>query len=148
MEIRKAKAQKTVMIRTTAPASALPQVMGDVYGELGAFMGQRGITPAGPPYAMYYNMDMEALDVEMGFPVAADAPVEGRIKMGKLPAGKIAAAVHTGPYAKLEETYNKLMAYVKEQGLETEEWMYEYYLNSPMEMAPEELRTEICYPIK
>ncbi|MDC7235260.1 MAG: GyrI-like domain-containing protein [Spirochaetales bacterium] len=148
MEIKDVKAQKTLMIRLTTPVSSISDVMGEVYTELGAYMGRKGIDFAGAPYAMYYNMDMEALDVEMGFPVAGDPPVEGRIQRGELPAGKIAAAVHTGPYDKLEETYTKLMAYVKEQGLESEEWMYEFYLNSPMEVAPADLKTEICFPLK
>lgn len=147
-EIKSVESQKTIMVRLTTPAGKLSDVMGEVYGELGAFMGEKGIVPAGAPYAMYYNMDMEALDVEMGFPVAGDPACEGRIKAGEIPGGKIAAAVHTGPYDKLEETYNKLMAFVKEKGLDVQEWMYEYYLNSPLEVKPEELQTQICYPVK
>lgn len=148
MEIKNVKKQKTLMVRMTAPVSKLPEIMGEVYGELGAYLGRKGIDFAGAPYAMYYNMDMEALDVEMGFPVISDDTGEGRIKTGEIPAGKVAATVHVGPYTKLEESYNKLIGYVKDQGLEVTEWMYEYYLNSPMEVKEEELQTEICYPIK
>ncbi|MBF9017415.1 MULTISPECIES: GyrI-like domain-containing protein [unclassified Oceanispirochaeta] len=148
MEIKEVQIRKTVMIRTITPVSNISDVMGEAFTELGAYMEKNSIAFAGPPYARYYNMDMEALDVEMGFPVASESVGTGRIKVGELPAGKIASAVHVGPYDKLEETYIKLMEFVKEKGLEAEEWMYEFYLNSPMEVKPEELQTEICYPLK
>lgn len=148
MEIKKVEKLKTLMVRTVAPASTLPVLMGEVYGELGAYMGRKGIAFAGPPYAMYYNMDMDALDVEMGFPVSVDAEGEGRITAGEIPGGTVASAVHKGPYDKLMDTYNILMAFVRENGLETTEWMYEFYLNSPAEVKPEDLETEICYPLK
>lgn len=148
MEIKNVEKQKTLMIRMTAPAAKLPEVMGEVYGELGAYLGRKGIAFAGAPYAMYYNMDMDALDVEMGFPVVSDDKGEGRIRNGEIPAGKVASTVHVGPYAKLEDSYSSLMAFVKEKGLNVTEWMYEYYLNSPVEVKEEELRTEICYPIR
>jgi len=148
MEIKNVDRKQTLMVRMTVPAAKLSDIMGEVYGELGAYMGQKGIPFAGAPYAMYYNMDMEALDVEMGFPVLSDDKGEGRIKPGEIPAGRVVAAVHHGPYATIEETYTKLMAHVKEEGLETTEWMYEYYLNSPMEVKEEELQTEICFPLK
>jgi effector-binding domain-containing protein len=148
MEIKEVQNRKTLMIRTITPMSSISDAMGEAFTKLAAFMEKNGIAFAGPPYAKYYNMDMEALDVEMGFPITAETAAEGSIKIGELPAGKIASAVHLGPYDKLEETYIKLMEYVKGKGLETEEWMYEFYLNSPMEVKPEDLQTEICYPLK
>lgn len=148
MEIKNVDRKRTLMIRTITSMSRISDTMGEAYAELAAFMEKKGIPFAGAPYAMYYNMDEEALDVEMGFPVESDTSCEGRISTGELPEGKIASALHIGPYSRLEETYMKLMEYVKDQGMETEEWMYEYYLNSPMEVKPEELQTEICYPLK
>jgi effector-binding domain-containing protein len=79
---------------------------------------------------------------------AAGAESRGRIKPGKIPAGKAAVAVHTGPYAKLGETYDRLLAFVKEQGLETQSFTYEFYLNDPDETPPGELETEIFFPVK
>ena len=148
MEIREEKSRKTLMVRMTTPAASLPAVMGEVYQELGSYMGRKGIDFAGAPYALYRNMDMEALDVEMGFPVSGGEGGEGRIQQGELPEGKIATAIHSGPYDKLEETYNSLMAFVTEKGETAEEWMYEFYLNSPQEVKPEDLKTEICFPLK
>ncbi len=148
MEIKDVQKQNTLMVRLVTPISKISDVMGEAYQEIGEFMAKKGIPFSGAPYARYYNMNMEALDVEMGFPIAIDVKGENRIKTGQIPAGKIATAIHCGPYSTLEETYTKLMGFVKEKGLEVEEWMYEYYLNSPMEVKPEELQTQICYVLK
>lgn len=148
MEIKEVQKRETLMIRTITPMSSISDAMGDAFTKLAAYMEKNGIAFAGPPYARYYNMNMEALDVEMGFPITGKIAGEGNIQMGELPAGKIASALHLGSYDKLEETYTKLMEYVKGKDLETEEWMYEFYLNSPMDVKPEELETEICFPLK
>ncbi len=147
MEIKNVEKQRTLMVRTTAAAGDLPVLMEKVYQDIAVFAGTNGVALAGPPYARYYNMDMEALDIEMGFPVAGEPGGVRDIQCGEIPEGKIAAAIHTGPYSKLDETYHKLMEFVQKQGLKTHEWMYEFYLNSPLEVKEEELQTEICYPL-
>ena len=147
MEIKEVQSQITLMVRLKTASSKLPEIMGEVYGELAAFMEENKIQFAGPPYARYYNMDMEALDVEMGFPVTGTLKTDGRIQQGDIPGGKIVTAVHTGSYSSLEDTYNKLMVFAKEEHIQVEAWMYEFYLNSPLEVKPEELQTQICFPV-
>lgn len=154
MEIRSTSERDTMAIRTSTPLEKLPEVMGACYAEIMQYLGPARIRPAGPPFAIYYNLDMSSLDVEIGFPVAAaaagaaGAEDRGRIKPGKIPGGKAAVAVHTGPYAKLGEAYDRLLAFVKEQGLETESFTYEFYLNDPETTPPEALQTEIYFPVK
>ena len=154
MEIRSTNERDTMAIRTSTPLEKLPEVMGACYGEIMQYLGSAGIRPAGPPFAIYHNMDMSSLDVEIGFPVAVGAADttgkqgRGRVRPGKIPGGKAVVAIHTGPYAKLGETYDRLLAFVKEQGLTTESFSYEYYLNDPGTTPPESLQTEIYFPLK
>jgi effector-binding domain-containing protein len=96
---------------------------------------------------MYHNMDMNNLDVEIGFPVTQASGGSGRVKPGKLPGGKAAVTLHVGPYDKIGEAYDRLTAFVKEQGLKPLEVCYEFYLNDPVETPPEELKTEIYFPL-
>jgi len=91
---------------------------------------------------------MSALDVEFGFPVAAKVEAKGRIKPGKLPAGRAAVTMHIGPYDKIQEAYNRLTAFVKEKGLEMGSSCYEVYLSDPNESPPQELQTEIYFPLR
>ena len=147
MEIRNVEEKKTLAVNLTAPASELPNVIGEVYGEIGAYLGRKGIEMTGAPYVLYRNMDMDALDLEIGFPAGGNDQGEGRIKPSRLPAGRVVTAIHKGPYKELEKTYEKVMAYIAAEGVKTTEWMYESYLNSPMDTAEEELLTELFFPL-
>ena len=86
--------------------------------------------------------------VAIGFSVASALVGSSRIQAGKIPGGKVAVEMHIGPYDKIEEAYNRLSAFVNENGLEMDIYSYEFYLNDPCETPPEELKTEIYFPIK
>ena len=148
MEVKEVQEQSTLHVREITPVSKLSQLMSRVYPEIAAYAGRKGLTLTGPPYAMYYNMDMDALDVEVGFPVASTDEGEGQLKRGTLPAGKIAAALHKGSYDSIGETYNSLTSFVQDQNLTPSGLCYEFYLNDPGQVKPEELRTEICFVLK
>lgn len=148
MQIIERKETPTLSVRYRTAAAELPNTMGPIYGEIAAHMAKKGIPFAGAPFALYYNMDMNDLDVEIGFPVPAAAPGEGRVAAGTLPAGSFAIAKHTGPYTTIEETYNALTAFVKERSLQTETYMFEEYLNSPEDTPAEKLETVIYFPLK
>lgn len=148
MEIRKIAEKATLFVRTTVPVEKISEAMGEAYGEIAQYMGKKGLQFAGPPYALYKNMDMSALDIEMGFPLAAAAEGEGRVESGVLPGGEAAVGVHTGSYADIGKTYEALQAFVKEKGRDSETWCYEFYLNSPEDTPPEKLQTEIYFPLK
>ncbi len=148
MEIRKIREKATLFVRTTTSMEKISEAMGKAYGEIAQYMGKKGLPFDGPPYALYRNMDMNALDVEMGFPLAEAAEGEGRVKAGMLPGGEAAVALHTGPYTELGGTYELLTKFVEEKGRIAEQWCYEFYLNSPMDTPPENLRTEIYFPLK
>ncbi len=66
-EIYEQVAQPTLTIRTHTPVAKLPQVLGESYGAIGQYLGRLGETPGGAPFVAYYNMNMEDLDIEVGF---------------------------------------------------------------------------------
>jgi effector-binding domain-containing protein len=147
-EIFDQHSQATLSIRTTTSVKELPQELGRAYGAIGQYMAQLGEQPAGAPYAAYFTFDMENMDIEIGFPVGNNLPGKGEIQSGEIPAGKIAQCFYTGPYNKIEPAYNALTAYVEEQGQEATGIAYEFYLNDPGEVAPEELLTQIVFRLK
>ena len=148
MEVRNTLERPTLAVRTRTPVEKLSEIMGSCYGEIMQLMESTGVQPAGSPFAMYYNMDMSDLDVEIGFPIAAASQGSGRVKAGKLPGGRAAVTLHVGPYDKIGDAYNRLTEYVKQQGVDTRDFVYEFYLNDPGETAPEDLQTEIYFPLK
>jgi effector-binding domain-containing protein len=147
MQIKETPEQNTASIRLTTSVAELPQIVGTCFGEVAGVMLAQQVPFAGFPFVIYYNMDMQALDAEIGFPVGRPIEAAGRVKPSKLPAGKVVSELHTGPYAKLSETYEKVMASIQRDGLKVAPWMYESYLNSPEEVPESELKTEICFPL-
>jgi effector-binding domain-containing protein len=138
------KEQDYLGIREVVEVSAIPTKMGELFGELFGFIGKKGIQPVGPPFAYYYSFSPKKIDMECGVPVSKSMGAEGRVQTGKLPSGNALRAVHIGPYDRLEETYNAMMAYAKEMDLDLEETMWECYLTDPeSEPDPSKWRTEI-----
>jgi AraC family transcriptional regulator len=93
-------------------------------------------------------MDMSRLDIDVGFTVPEKLPGRGPIKMSSIPAGRYAVALHEGTYETLTETYDELTAYVKEKEFEVDNWVYEVYLNNPMDNPDEPPKTMIYFPLK
>ena len=103
---------------------------------------------AGEPFVVYHNLDMQNLDVELGFPVLKELPGKDDIQPGKILAGKYGVCHYTGPYEKMVPAYDALNNLIKENGFETTGIAYEYYLNGPQDAAPEDLKTRIEFPLK
>jgi effector-binding domain-containing protein len=147
-EIQEFPARPTLSIRTRTNIEGLPEVISTSFAAIGKAMGQNGERPAGPPFAAYYNMDMQDLDVELGFPVSRSLPGAGDIQASEIPAGKFAACVHIGPYNEIEPAYQALSTWIEEQGYKTSGVAYEFYLNDPAEIPPEALQTQIAFPLE
>ena len=147
MEIFILKDQPTLSVRTTTSVSALPQTIGEIYQEIAGYLSELKSAPAGFPFVIYYNMDMDRLDAEIGFPAVPGSPGTGRIKASVLPGGRFLHMVHTGPYRTLDQSYQKAMAYLEQERIVVQEWMYEMYYNDPDETPEEKLLTGVFFPI-
>ena len=140
-------AQPTLSIRTRAAVQNLPQVLGGAYGKVMQYMGELGETPGGAPFVAYYNMDMQDLDMEIGFPVLSALPGRAEVQAGQMPAGKAATCLYTGPYNEIAPAYNDLSAWMAAQSLHPTGVAYEFYLNDPEHTPPAELQTLIMFPL-
>jgi len=140
--------QPTLAIRTTTSIKELPNELGKAYGAIGQYLAELGEQPTGAPYAAYFTFSMESMDIEIGFPVSGPLPGKDEIESSEIPAGKVARCLYTGPYNKIEPAYNALTAFIEEQGYESTGVAYEFYLNDPGEVTPEELLTQIVFRLK
>ena len=147
-EIKEQSPQPTLSIRTRTPVDNLPQLLGESYGKIAAYLAELGFQPGGAPFAAYFNMDMQDLDVEIGFPVADPVPGKDDIQASQVPGGKLAFALHTGLYGEIGPAYEALTQFAKEQGYEPTGVSYEFYLNDPQETSPGQLQTQIIFPLK
>ncbi len=146
-DIKEQPLQLTASIRTRAKVQDLPEVIGRSYMAIIQYLNELGEPPVGVPFTAYYNMDMNDLDVEMGFPVANKIQEKDEIYSGEISAGKCVAAMHYGPYSEMEPTYEKIMKWINDKGYSMTGVSYEFYLNDPREVPEEKLETQIMIPV-
>jgi hypothetical protein len=74
--------QRVIPVRTRYAVGSLPEVMGRTCAAITA----------------YDNMDMQALDVEIGVPVPAPLPGADDLQPGEIPGGRFATCTYVGLY--------------------------------------------------
>jgi effector-binding domain-containing protein len=137
----------TLSIRTNTRVEDLPQLIGQSYGAVMQYMAELKEPVAAEPFVIYYNLDMQNLDVELGFPVSRELPANGEIKPSTLPTGPAARTTFTGPYEKMAPAYEGLGKFVTDNGREATGVSIEYYLTGPDTPADQQI-TRIVFPIK
>lgn len=137
----------TLSIRTVTRVENLPSLIGQTYGAVMQYMAELKEPVSREPFVIYYNLDMENLDVEMGFPVSRELPARGEIKPSTLPAGPAARTTFTGPYEKMAPAYDELGKFITDNGREATGVAIEYYLTGP-DTPLEKQVTRIVFPIK
>jgi effector-binding domain-containing protein len=138
------------VVEHTGPLSEVSAVVGQLIGE----MQDQNLFSAiqGPMVGVYplesMSMDPGDLSWELGFIVTAQTEPQAPLikKVWEYPT--VAAVIHIGPYEKVGATIDKLMAWMKAEGCTAEGPLLERYLNNPMQVKPEDLRTEIWIPCR
>ena len=147
-EISQQPEQPVLSIRTRTAVENLPQEIGKAYQVIAEYMQEIGQPPQNAPFTAYYNMDMEDLDVEMGFPVSQPLAGKGKIKASSIPAGPQASCMYRGSYSGMAQTYEELTARVNESGYTPTSICYEFYYNAPGEVPDSELLTKVVFLLK
>ena len=117
---------------------------------------EKGVQIAGPPVFVCHETSAEEVkkadsegnaDVEVAWPVAVKMEGADEMTCYELSGGKMAKIVHKGPYQECESTYEKLFAWIAQNGKTIAGPLREVYLNDPREVPEEEILTEIYAPI-
>jgi len=82
-------AQPYVAIKAQVTMQTIGTVLPELHPRVFAWLGERGIPPAGPPFWKYNVIDMDrGLEVEVGVPVAAVVDGDGQVLAGVLARGR------------------------------------------------------------
>lgn len=141
-------AQPTLVVRRRSTVQGLPQVLGPAWGAIAQYAGGMGMQPAGPPFVAYHNLDMQDLDLEIGFPFREKLPGEGEVEAGETPAGRAATCLHVGPYDRIHLAYDALQRWMEVNGHVPVGVAYEFYLNDPRSTSPDDLETQVVLPLR
>ena len=136
--------QPYVAVRARVTIETLGVVVPPLNQLVFAWLGERGVAPAGAPFWKYDVIDMPGrLEVEAGVPVTAAVEGDGRVISGVLPAGRYATVVHVGHPSELAGATGALLDWAAERGLtfdmspgeNGERWgsRLEIYLTDPRE---------------
>lgn len=140
--------QPVLSIRLRTTIENLPNAIGESFGAIMKYMTELGEKPANTPFVAYYTLDMQDLDVEIGFPLNRALPDHDAIKAGRLPQGQVVSCMYKGAYSDMEEPYKVIMQWIDDQGHKPTGVYYEFYYNSPAEVPESELLTKIVIPVK
>ena len=140
--------QYVLSIRLRTSVKELPAQCGRAFTEIGRYLEKIGEEATDAPFAAYYNMDMDNLDLELGFPVSKQIEGSGNIKPGIISGGRKAFCNYKGPYSSMEPVYNGMAVWMKESNFIPTGVVYEYYYNSPIDVPESELLTKIVFPLK
>lgn len=131
-------------------------LISDAFGKLYGWIGEKGYIPAGPPLGVYFNapeqVPPEELLWEIWSPIAGDVALSGPDERGlgvkKVEGAEVASTMHEGPFDQVAQSIHSLEASIAENGYEIVGPYEEVYLSDPGKTPPEELLTELRFPVK
>jgi len=147
VEEKRMKDTKVAFIRYRGPYDKIPELIGEVV----EWVMNKGLTMTGTIYGAYFNrpgdVPPEELFYEIGAPFEGTANDEGKVQVKLIPEHTVVATIHKGPYDQLGPVIDKLAEYTVKNGYDIIGPVTEIYLNSPEEVEPEELLTEVQFPV-
>lgn len=151
VEIKQMPALRAGAVGHTGPYSQIPEA----FERLGQLVGASGlIGQPGTAMIAIYHDDPDAtaqdeLRSDAAFVVPEAAELPSGLREEYVPAGRYACFVHEGPYAQLGDVWARFMGeWLPASGHRVGDGLcYEAYLNTPMDVPEEELRTELYLPI-
>ena len=137
--------------RLTVAPDALGTAIGEAIAETRGYIARHDARPTGMPVALYHigTPEDEALAIEVGWPVAAALPAEGRIGIGTIGGVTVARTIHRGPYDTVSGAFAAITDWLVARGHETAGTPWEVYRSDPGDVHdPRDLITEVCWPIR
>ena len=148
-QILRTDALLAAVIHIVTPRAEMLKVFEPAVGELMATLSAQGLEPAGAIFVHHMRMAPGVFDFELGVPVLKTVRESGRVKPGLLPAVKVARTVYSGAYDGLPAAWGAFSAWVKANGYQPEEDLWEHYLVGPQSTPdPNGWRTELNQPLR
>jgi AraC family transcriptional regulator len=149
-EIRECRALRVAALMHIGPYSQ----MKETFDAVRSAISRTGMLwQAGPMVTRAYDrpgsVPEEAQRAHVGFCIEEGGPVPEDVEDLRIPGGRHAVLTYTGPYQGLADAWRKLyLSYLPGHGLQAgPDAPYEVYLNSPAEVTPKALVTELRVPL-
>ena len=122
------------VVRERVALGSLPELFDRAYPAIFAALADAGVEPASAPMAITHGEPDEVIDLSVAVPVArpyTGGPGRQGVSPETLPAGRAAAMLVRGDYARLPAAFSYLLAWVRDRGLAPGKLAFEQYLTMP-----------------
>ena len=145
IEVKHSEPILTAVIRSRVPAQELSKFVPAACGEVWSFIRSAGLPKPGRHVALYLGDGQGS--VEVGAEVAAQFAGNDRIECSQLPAGRVASAVHFGPYPRLGEAHRAIREWCAERGhrLSSVSWEIYGHWQESWNADPSQIRTDVFH---
>jgi DNA-binding transcriptional MerR regulator len=130
--------------------SSYPE-QGHLWEKLETYLEQKGITPAGACFTIYYSEEPE-IDAQVCEPLSNPIQTQEPILVHQLPGVDcMASVVHHGPFVTLPEAYSAVLKWIESNSYRCTGPVREIYLKPPLtpgSQADPNTVTEIQFPVE
>lgn len=96
----------------------------------------------------YEDLSLDNIIFEIGISVKDRNKGENPVRIVEIPEHEVVSALYKGPYFNIPSIYGVLENYARNNELFLIDFPTEIYLNDPLEVKPNELLTEVQFPIR
>jgi len=124
--------------------------VGALFGQLGEYAAKKEL--AGEMVGIYYDdpaiVPAEGLRSEIGIVVPEGFMPDSGYGVQEIPAQKVVYAILKGPYTEIAKEYPYIVKWMEDKGYKRNGPVMEIYLEAGPDVPPEQLVTEVQFPIK
>ena len=150
--LKEIKPMTVAFIKVKGHFNQIPTAFNKLY----TWINEMEYKPCGPSIVVYYNIPGQVPDNELEWElrskisegVSQSEPNREGLGVKHLGTNCVVSVIHKGPYEEIEGTYKSLSLWVEEKKYTINGPPEELYYNSPEKVTPEELLTEVRFPIK
>jgi effector-binding domain-containing protein len=143
---------QTVICMTTATIPTdgnLAEKMGASYGQLVSNIQVNGMEMTGPPITVTTKWEENEYVFDNCIPIkSVSGDLSAQVFESKTYSGYALKLEHLGSYANLDSSYEAILAYIAQMGLEITENPWEVYISDPSNTPEDKLVTHIYFPIQ
>jgi len=139
-----------VTMKDECAMNKLSSKMMEMYPELMSYLSKNNVDISGPPFAIYHESETEGNTIlECGLPIKSKIEGKDKINFLEIAPTKTIMASHFGHYNTVKITYDKLLNYITENGIEVTGVPWEMYITDPIkEPDQSKWETKVYFPIK
>ena len=146
------KPQRYIGIPRKSNIEELGETMHNDFITLDTFIKAHNITPTGLPFSIYQQFDVVKKESEYMscIPIDSDIEIDKSWVKGKLDTVNALTTLHRGRYEHMGNAWMTAINFsrIKKLKMQKRPLGYEFYLNSPIDTAHENLITKVMMPIR